>query len=135
MVPIAEAMIQYMHTHQGLVGEGTSCASGYEQVKQYLKYRKVELATLFPASKISCSALDAALSLLKYTHMGEGIVNILPRRQVAGEFGFKSQQRKVRQILMDHLGVRVLPFFNIFTEEETNTHHSSGSHHGLRKQR
>lgn len=137
MAPIAKVMIEYMQRYQSLVmqkEQGDREGGSAEIMKKslHLSHRGIELHRL-DTDKVSCAALDAALSLLKYKHFGQGIVNILPKRQNGDEFSFRGQQRKVRQILMDHLGVRVMPFFNIFTSEEDSAPHSSGAHHALRK--
>ncbi len=138
MAPLARSMVEYMHRFQSLVSEKES-ASGDDGItpseanrKLLLGYRGVELMSL-DQGKMSCASLDAALSIIKYAYLGQGIVNVLPRRQNEREFSFKGQQKKVRQILMDHFGVRVMPFFNIFTSESQSLPHSSGAHHALRK--
>lgn len=138
MVPVARAMINFMREHQSLVVEkgsgrnGNAGTSDLPEKKLYLDHRGIELFSV-AKNKVSCSALDAALSIMKFLHLGQGIINVLPRRQHAGEFSFGGQQKKVRQILMNHLDVRVMPFFNLFTSEVDDTPHSSGAHNAFRK--
>lgn len=137
MAPMARSMVEYMHHYQSLAAEKENGgdaidSNGDTEKKLLLSYRGVELMSM-GKGKMSCASLDAALSIIKYAHLGEGIVNILPKRQNEREFSFKGQQKKVRQILMDHLGVRVMPFFNIFTSDVESLPHSSGSHHAFRK--
>ena len=138
MAPVAKAMINFMREYQSLVVEkengcnGDAAALAVPEKKLHLDYRGIELFTI-EKDKVSCSALDAALSLIKLKHLGQGIINVLPKRQHGGEFSFRGQQKKVRQILMDHLGVRVMPFFNLFTSEVDDAPHSSGAHNAFRK--
>lgn len=131
MAPLAKAMIEFMQKYQSLVVEKENGDNGNER-KLHLDHRGIELFSP-EKDKVSCAGLDAALSLVKYQYLGQGIANILPKRQVGNEFSFRGQQKKVRQILMDHLGVRVMPFFNIFTSETEDDSHSSGAHNAFRK--
>lgn len=138
MVPIAKAMIEFMRQYQSLIVEkdngtnGDADLSTAPETKLHLDHRKIEMLSV-KRDKVSCSALDAALSIIKLKYLGQGIINVLPRNQHNGEFSFRGQQKKVRQILMDHLGVRIMPFFNLFTSEVDDVPHSSGAHNGFRK--
>jgi len=135
---LARELITYMHDEQGLVLKETNNGNGNgsnedneDEERQLLKRRGVELVK--GSGTISCAGLDAALSIVKFHHMASGIVNVLPKHQGAEGFSFKGQQRKVRQILGEHLNVRVLPFFNIFTSDHPQVDHSSGAHTQFRK--
>ncbi len=137
MERLATELITYMHDEQGLVlkdmngGNGNGEDDEEQQERQLLKRRGVEL--IKDGGAISCAGLDAALTLIKYHYMAPGIVNVLPKHQGAEGFSFKGQQRKVRQILGEHLNVRVLPFFNIFTSDDPDVDHTSGAHSQFRK--
>lgn len=137
MERLARELITYMHDEQGLVlkdtnnGNGNGNGENEDEERQLLKRRGVELVK--GSGAISCAGLDAALSIIKFHHMASGIVNVLPKHQGTEGFSFKGQQRKVRQILGEHLNVRVLPFFNIFTSDHPHIDHSSGAHSQFRK--
>ncbi len=139
MAPIAKVMIDFMRDYQSLIVETVSGAAGdmeslatSTETRLHLDHRKVEMFSV-EKDKVSCAALDAALSMMKLKYLGQGIVNVLPKNQHNGEFSFRGQQKKVRQILSDHLGVRIMPFFNLFTSEVDHTSHSSGAHNDFRK--
>lgn len=132
MALMARELVDYMECRQGLVFEEDDPRDNAEGApRKLLKRRKVEL--IKGAGTMSCAALDAVLTTLKFRYMATGVVNILPRRQGTEDFSFNGQQKKVRQILGEHLNLRVLPFFNIFTPEQDDLRPSSGAHFAFRK--
>jgi hypothetical protein len=83
---------------------------------------------------VSCAMLDAALSLVKLTYMADTVINVLPRGAEGQGFSYKSQQKKMRTIIGEHLDARVLPIANLFVKSNESTAHiTAGTHHTLRK--
>jgi len=83
--------------------------------------------------RLSCAMLDAALSLVKLEHCGEGAVNVLPKMSQSG-MGYRHQQLKMRTIVGEHLNTRVLPIFNLFSRTTGSLPEASaGAHNTFRK--
>ena len=135
MEALSHAVISQMR-RQGLVTETTSPGDDTKVESYNLSYRNYELYR-HADDMVSCAMLDTALSLVKLTFMGDGVVNILPRMNPDGSFGYRNQQKKMRTILGQHLSARVTPVFNVFTNQNTESliPISTGSHHALRKAR
>jgi hypothetical protein len=133
MERLASELVEYMREQQDLITyeEENVPESDIALGSQFLSYRKTELVK--NSGKMSCTALDTALCVLKFRHLAAGVVNILPRTQKAEGFSFRGQQRKVRRVLGGHYGVRALPFFNAFSTVDAEGQSSSGAHHSLRK--
>ncbi len=74
-----------------------------------------ELALSVGDTKITCSYLDAALSVVKKTTMGAGvIINVLP--------GFyRSEQRSMKRILRDVLPEHEIRVVNLFLQHQGTT--------------
>lgn len=137
MVPLAEEIIASMQLLDGINGQNLHNTDSIfcKENNIMLNHRHIELAQICP-KKISCSAIDAALTVLKYRFLGDGVVNILPKLPGAYGFSYRSQQQKVRLILREHLRSRVLPFFNIFCATQrtgASTLYSFGAHQSFRK--
>lgn len=143
MVKLGKQMISYMDTVQGLVqtekeADDEAPAETEEDAdepsregRMYLKRRSIELYRP-EDDMVSCAMLDAALTVVKFRNLGEGVVNVLPRRPKNQQFSYNGQQRKMRTILGEHLGMRTLPIFNVFTGVEES---AAGAHHVFRKPR
>lgn len=133
MVSLAKDMIRVMDEAQDLVmlkEEDSGSQSSAADI--LLTRRKVELYR-GKDDMVSCAMLDAALTVLKFQYLGEGVVNILPRNNGNEQFSYNGQQRKMRTIVGEHLGARVLPVFNIFIDPQTAAI-AAGAHHKLRKE-
>lgn len=130
MVSLAESMISAMDA-QGLVVHDTGSD---EREVLYLNRGRVELYR-GEDNMVSCAMLDAALTLVKLSYLGEGVINILPRRPENNEFSYKSQQRKMRNIVGEHLNARALPIINLFVGQGSmeQVAVAAGAHNVLRK--
>jgi hypothetical protein len=135
MVGLAKQMIRVMKD-QGIIKiTSEDEATEEEQAADpttHLSHRNIEL---YRASDnmVSCAMIDAALTMVKFGNLGEGVVNVLPRRNDGQQFSYKGQQKKMRVILREHLGVRVAPIFNLFTGDTKTQDISGGAHHAFRK--
>ena len=131
LAKVAREMVDFMHREQGIVIEsGGNNGNGKAKV---LEHRNIELVK--DNGMMTCSALDATLSLLKYRYVAQGLINVLPRQTGNTEIGFsfRGQQAKVRGILSEHLGVRAMPYFNAFVSVDPEELDTSGAHHALWK--
>jgi hypothetical protein len=139
MVDLAKKIIEIMDEKQGLVSvlqdeaEGAPLDDVVKSTK-LLAYRKHELYR-GSDDMVSCAMLDTALTALKFRYLGEGVINVLPRSNGDRTFSYRSQQRKMRTILGEHLNVRISPIFNLFTGNKTQDAIATGAHHAFRKQR
>jgi hypothetical protein len=138
MVPLARRIIETMHGLQDLVvveqiDEGVETpADAFSGDRALLARRNVELYRQSD-DIVSCAMLDAALTVVKFRYLGEGVVNILPRRINGQGFSYNGQQKKMRTIIGEHLRVRVTPVFNIFTGDQPVDEIAAGAHNIFRK--
>lgn len=137
MVDLAKGIVSHMRSKKGLVVAKTEAGEEAEpddDTSLYLAYRNHELYRAGDGM-FSCAMLDAALTILKLHYIGEGVINILPRRNEDHQFSYKSQQRKTRNIIAEHLGIRIMPFVNLFTGSVRTDEIAVGAHNALRKKR
>lgn len=135
MVDLAKVIIDIMKEEQQLVtASEIDILEGLDvnPAALFLSYRNIELYRSSDDT-VSCAMLDTALTALKFRYLGEGVINILPRRSSGQQFSYRSQQRKMRTIVGQHLNVRVVPIFNLFTGVDQNDEIATGAHHALRK--
>lgn len=142
MVPLAKTVMDVLH-EQKLAkrtsdssdeedSEDPEEASGSADQDSVLVRHNIELHRS-KDDMVSCAMLDAALTLIKLEHMGDAVVNVLPRGAEGQGFSYKGQQTKMRTIVGEHLSARVLPVFNLYTGTEPSAPISAGGHHTLRK--
>lgn len=133
MVPLAKQIIRAMDL-QSLVAHDTTEVTD-ESIKNEALYLSRGHVELYRAEDdmVSCAMLDAALTLLKLQYLGESVVNVLPRRPENNEFSYKNQQRKMRNIVGEHLNARVLPVANLFVGQGDQVPLAAGAHNVLRK--
>lgn len=126
MVDLATNMIRFMRDRQNLVitddrenndSEKYDLAGSKKDSTLLLARRNIELYRGSDAT-ISCSMLDAALTIVKLKHLGKSIINVLPRK-AESSFSYKGQQEKMRTIIKEHLQVRSLPASNLFVDKDT----------------
>ncbi len=133
MVSLAKEMMRIMDEDQSLVIRSDSGTGSLQDL--VLSRRNIELYR-GRDGMVSCAMLDAAFSLVKLTTIANGVVNILPRAPEGQGFSYSGQQRKMRTILSEHLGLRVPPVFNLFVNTDgAKNVIASGAHHILRKPR
>lgn len=130
MAKLGKQIISVMDGSQGLVSHTRVPEADVVQLSRrgYELYREQD-------DKVSCAMLDSALTLIKYSRLGDGLVNILPNYSPAQGMGYGSQQRKVRTIITEHTNTRVLPHFNVFTGDTLESDISVGAHTLFRKPR
>ncbi len=134
MLDLAKSMVGFMGDEQNLTSMASKKTGDDEdsvasENRILLSRRNIELHRL-EEDLVSCSMLDAALTVLKFRYLGAGIMNILPRNPQNGQnFSYKNQQSKVREIIREHLNVRVAPYFNLYVGEVT----AVGAHNAYRK--
>jgi hypothetical protein len=147
MAPLAEQLLMRLQ-QQGQVYEREPDLKNEREAKRgrqlLLRSRRIELfrpddgpsdALGRRQGMYSCAMLDAALTLIKVAHLGEGVINVLPRRTDDLDFSYNSQQRKTRRILRKHLHTQVLPMMNFFTGDSPSDRSSVGHHHTIRPRR
>ncbi len=135
MVALAKAMIDIMKDRQHIVtienpeaDTSVDVSEGASGSKALLIRKKIELHRI-DEDMVSCAMLDAALTIVKFRYLGQGVMNILPRYPGSQDFSYKGQQQKVREIIREHLNVRIPPFFNLFVGGDT----AVGAHNAFRK--
>lgn len=132
MFPIAQVICDKLH-EQGKTKEAIDNSGR----KISLVRRNVDLFTYDSDSdktgQASCALLDSALSLIKLRKLGDGFVNILPRKSENG-LSYHGQQAHVREILKELLNVRVVPLMNIFSDISDGKYDfRQGSSHKFKK--
>jgi hypothetical protein len=142
MARLALKVLEVMRKEQNLVvvskDDEHDPIAGTDQPERagalYLSRRNIELYRP-EDDMVTCAMIDAALTIAKIRYLGEGVVNILPRRNDDQHFSYRGQQRNMRAILGEHLNTRVMPIFNLFTGSKLSDEISAGAHHAFRKPR